>query len=216
MDEYPSRGAESPPIGAPFAYGWFKKEKTPRQAPPEERRIQVPEGLWVKCDNCKEIVYKKEVPATRTSAPSATTISGSAPRAVRPGSSMAGSTRSSTPAFPPRSARVRGHKPYIDRLADYQRKTGLQDALISGAGTLGGHPVCWRSWNTASWRVDGERRRREGDPLCRALLRERRALIVVSCSGGARCRKGRSPDADGEDIRGAGRLDEAGIPFISC
>ena len=41
---------------------WFKKEKTPKAAPaPRERKITIPEGLWVKCDNCKEIVYKKEV-----------------------------------------------------------------------------------------------------------------------------------------------------------
>jgi len=40
---------------------WFKKEKTPKAAPARERKITIPEGLWVKCDNCKEIVYKKEV-----------------------------------------------------------------------------------------------------------------------------------------------------------
>ena len=39
---------------------WFKKEKTPKQ-PPTERRLKMPEGLWVKCQACKEMVYKKEV-----------------------------------------------------------------------------------------------------------------------------------------------------------
>jgi len=39
---------------------WFKKEKTPKQ-PHAERRLKMPEGLWVKCSACKEMVYKKEV-----------------------------------------------------------------------------------------------------------------------------------------------------------
>ena len=39
---------------------WFKKEKTPKQ-PQAARKLVVPEGMWVKCSNCKEIVYKKEV-----------------------------------------------------------------------------------------------------------------------------------------------------------
>ena len=39
---------------------WFKKEKTPK-LPTGDRRFTIPEGLWVKCDNCKEIIYKKEV-----------------------------------------------------------------------------------------------------------------------------------------------------------
>src|SRR5437762_13854159 len=39
---------------------WFKKIRKPKQ-PIEHKRIQVPEGLWVKCEGCKEIIYKKEV-----------------------------------------------------------------------------------------------------------------------------------------------------------
>ena len=48
---------------------WFKKEKAPKQAPPPERRFQIPEGLWVKCDNCKEIIYKREVLANANVCP---------------------------------------------------------------------------------------------------------------------------------------------------
>ena len=38
---------------------WFKREHTP--LPPQEAESRVPEGLWVKCDKCKEIIYRKEV-----------------------------------------------------------------------------------------------------------------------------------------------------------
>ena len=39
---------------------WFKKEKTLKQRT-TERKIKMPEGLWVKCLACQEMVYKKEV-----------------------------------------------------------------------------------------------------------------------------------------------------------
>jgi acetyl-CoA carboxylase carboxyl transferase subunit beta len=37
---------------------WFRKEKKPKEA---VEKVAIPEGLWVKCDDCKEIVYRKEV-----------------------------------------------------------------------------------------------------------------------------------------------------------
>jgi len=41
---------------------WFKKEKTTfKPSSGADKKFQVPEGLWVKCENCKEIIYKKEV-----------------------------------------------------------------------------------------------------------------------------------------------------------
>src|SRR5437868_10267596 len=41
---------------------WFRKEKKPRELTPE-KQTAIPEGLWIKCDECKEIVYRKEVEA---------------------------------------------------------------------------------------------------------------------------------------------------------
>src|ERR671923_1387460 len=38
---------------------WFRREQTP--LPPREQESRVPEGLYVKCSACKEIIYRKEV-----------------------------------------------------------------------------------------------------------------------------------------------------------
>ncbi len=38
---------------------WFRKEKQPIESP-KEKRIQT-EGLWVKCDDCKQILWKKDL-----------------------------------------------------------------------------------------------------------------------------------------------------------
>ena len=41
---------------------WFKKAKKPKAVREDQRqRSSVPEGLWVKCDGCKEIIYNKEL-----------------------------------------------------------------------------------------------------------------------------------------------------------
>ena len=42
---------------------WFKKQKQPKVAPTDDQRAPIPEGLWVKCASCKEIIYRKEVAA---------------------------------------------------------------------------------------------------------------------------------------------------------
>ena len=39
---------------------WFKKDRAPKE-PRERRASKVPEGLWVKCDNCRQILYNKEL-----------------------------------------------------------------------------------------------------------------------------------------------------------
>ncbi len=39
---------------------WFKKDRAPKE-PREGRTSKVPEGLWVKCDNCRQILYNKEL-----------------------------------------------------------------------------------------------------------------------------------------------------------
>src|SRR3989304_242584 len=38
---------------------WFRREQTP--LPPEGQESRVPEGLYIKCGGCKEILYRKEV-----------------------------------------------------------------------------------------------------------------------------------------------------------
>ena len=38
---------------------WFRKEKQPIETP-KEKRVQT-EGLWVKCDGCRQIIWKKDL-----------------------------------------------------------------------------------------------------------------------------------------------------------
>jgi acetyl-CoA carboxylase carboxyl transferase subunit beta len=40
---------------------WFKKTKKPIAAPAKEKPSRVPEGLWVKCPDCAQAIYNKDL-----------------------------------------------------------------------------------------------------------------------------------------------------------
>src|SRR5947209_13984267 len=42
---------------------WFKKTRKPMTAPAIEKPSRVPEGLWVKCPGCAQIIYNKDLTA---------------------------------------------------------------------------------------------------------------------------------------------------------
>src|SRR6476620_8211521 len=42
---------------------WFKKTRKPMAAPAKEKPSRVPEGLWVKCPDCEQAIYNKDLTA---------------------------------------------------------------------------------------------------------------------------------------------------------
>ena len=57
-----------------FSMAWFKKARKPI-APAKDKASRVPEGLWVKCPECSQIIYNKDLATNLRSARSARTIS---------------------------------------------------------------------------------------------------------------------------------------------
>ncbi len=120
---------------------WFKKEKTPKQ-PQTERRLKMPEGLWVKCEACKEMVYKKEVLRNINVCPKCDYHFRISPRERLEMLLDDGRYEEFDVDIAPVDALgFKDVKPYSKRLTDYQARTGLKDALISCTGKVGGHPV---------------------------------------------------------------------------
>jgi acetyl-CoA carboxylase carboxyl transferase subunit beta len=196
---------------------WFKKEKTPKTAP-AERRITVPEGLWVKCDNCKEIVYKKEVARNANVCPKCNYHFRISARERLEQLLDDGAYQEFDPEIAPIDALgFVDSKPYKERLEEYQKRTGLKDALISCTGTLGGHPVVVAAMEYGF--MGGSMGSVVGEKVTRCAERclgTGAALIVISCSGGARMQEGALSLMQMAKISSAlMRLDEAGIPFLS-
>ncbi len=196
---------------------WFKKEKTPKQ-PQADRRSQIPEGLWVKCDHCKEIVYKKEVLRNANVCPKCNYhFRISARERLEALFDNGKFEEFDTEIAPVDALHFVDSRPYGKRIDDYQARTGLKDALISAQGTVGGMPVYCAVMEYGF--MGGSMGSVVGEKITRCAeraLETRAALIVISCSGGARMQEGTLSLMQMAKISSAlARLDDAGLPFVS-
>ena len=196
---------------------WFKKEKTPKLRS-GDRKITIPEGLWVKCDNCKEIIYKKEVARNANVCPKCNYhFRISATERLESLYDDARFREFDRDIAPVDALGFVDTKAYADRLKSYQKATGLQDALISSEGLMGGMPVIIAVMEYGF--MGGSMGSVVGEKVTRAAERAYEAqcpLIVISCSGGARMQEGALSLMQMAKISSAlARLDEKGIPYIS-
>jgi len=194
---------------------WFRREHEP--LPASEQISRVPEGLWVKCSACKEIIYRKEVLQNLAVCPKCAfhfRISAQ----VRLGLLFDGEweefDRGLTSNDP---LQFEDTKAYADRLRDGKAKTALCDALIGAVGPMGGRPTVIAAMEYGF--IGGSMGVVVGEKVTRSIeraLKERLPLVIVSCSGGARMMEGTLSLMQMAKIAAAlGRLDDAGLPFIS-
>ncbi len=196
---------------------WFKKDRAPKE-PRERRASKVPEGLWVKCDNCRQILYNKELARNfkicpkcgfhfRLSAPERLRMLFDDERYTE----IDGHLRSADPL------KFRDSKKYRDRLRDAEENVGPSDAIVIGSGTLEQIPVLIGAMEF--FFMAGSMGSVVGEKVTRAAERaiaERRPLILVSCSGGARMQEGiLSLMQMGKISAALGRLAEHRIPYVS-
>ncbi len=200
---------------------WFKREE---QNPEKKAKVNEAEktvkteGLWQKCDNCREIIWKKDLEATLNVCPRCGSHFRLTARArlellFDDGSyqEIDGDIRSSDPLS------FVDSKPYSDRLAAMQASTQLSDALVSAKGLLNGRKVNICAMDPRF--IGGSMGSVMGERITRAIERsiaESAPMIVVSASGGARMQEGAISLMQMAKISAAlMRLDEARIPYIS-
>ncbi|MGH7369907.1 MAG: acetyl-CoA carboxylase, carboxyltransferase subunit beta [Candidatus Methylomirabilaceae bacterium] len=183
-----------------------------------ERKVEVPKGAWIKCEGCKEIVYKAEVERNSSVCPRCQ-------HHFRIGSRQWLELLVDRESFQELDATLRPLDPlgfkdskgYPERLQAAKKATGLEDAVLTGIGTIGGHPVVigimeffFMGGSMAS--VVGERIARAIDHA----LATRRPLILLSCTGGARMQEGvLSLMQMAKTSAALARLGRAGVPYIS-
>jgi acetyl-CoA carboxylase carboxyl transferase subunit beta len=195
---------------------WFKKERpggTAPEAPP--KKVKIPEGLWVKCDNCKEIIYRKEVDKNFKVCPKCDyhfriSASERLPYLVDEGSFLEVEDGLSPRDF-------LNFKDYKDKLKNSRKKTGLKDAIISGEAKIGGKAVSLVVMDFDF--MGGSMGSVVGEKIARAIERaieKRTPFVSVASSGGARMQEGiLSLMQMAKTSAAAARLGEAGLPFIS-
>ncbi len=194
---------------------WFKKERESTTAEAPAKKVKIPEGLWVKCDNCKEIIYRKEVDKNFKVCPKCDyhfriSASERLPYLVDEGSFLEVEDGLSPRDF-------LGFKDYKDKLKSSRKKTGLKDAVISGEAKIGGRPVSLVIMDFNF--MGGSMGSVVGEKIARAVERaieKRTAFVSVASSGGARMQEGiLSLMQMAKTSAAVARLGDAGLPFIS-
>ena len=195
---------------------WFRKGKKPIESP-KEKRIQT-EGLWVKCEDCKQILWKKDLENSLLCCPKCNHHFKMGSRARLEMLFDDGRyTEHDVGLASTDPLQFKDTKSYSDRLRQAERNTGLKDAVITGEGQLEGKPaiICAMEFQF----IGGSMGAVVGEKVTRAIDRcidQKLPLVVVSCSGGARMMEGVISLMQMSKISAAlARLDEVRKPYIS-
>jgi acetyl-CoA carboxylase carboxyl transferase subunit beta len=196
---------------------WFRKKDQP-QLPAAEKRVKIPEGLWVKCNHCREIIYKKELERNGKVCPKCDyhfpiEFTERIALLVDEGSFVE-RDRGLAPLDP---LAFRDTKKYHDRLEDTQKRTGQRDAMVIGDARVDNMPVVLALLHFGF--MGGSMGSVVGEKLLRAVERAIDAgapLIVVTSSGGARMQEGiLSLMQMAKTSAAIGRLQACGLPYVS-
>ena len=196
---------------------WFWRRKG---EPGEERpkKVMIAEGLWIKCESCKEIVYRPEVDRAGRVCPKCH-------YPFRIGARERIASLADEGSFEEREGNLRSRDPlgfkdakkYTDRLKAARSKTGLEEAVITGLCRIGGYPLA-----IAVFEFDflgGSMASVVGEKLTRLIelsIAKRLPLLIVSASGGARMQEGiLSLMQMAKTSAALQRLGEARLPYLS-
>ena len=195
---------------------WFKRESGDLQ-PAEEKRVRT-EGLWVKCEGCRQIIWKKDLEENFSVCPKCDYhFRIDAPTRLmllldEDTIETADDTLASTDPL-----NFTDTRSYKSRLEKSQQQTGLKDAIINASGQMNGRPVIVSAMEYGF--IGGSMGAVVGEAITRAVERayqQHKPMIIVSASGGARMMEGVVSLLQMAKISaGLARLDSAKIPYVS-
>jgi acetyl-CoA carboxylase carboxyl transferase subunit beta len=195
---------------------WFKRE-TGELDTSGEKKVRT-EGLWVKCEGCRQIIWKKDLEENMNVCPKCDKhfrIDARTRLAQLLDDNLYESFDGNLASTDP--LKFVDLKPYSSRLKQAQNDTGLKDAIINAQGKLMGRPVVVSAMEYSF--IGGSMGAVVGEAITRAVERSadtRAPLIIVSASGGARMMEGVISLMQLAKVSAAlARLDKAKVPFIS-
>jgi len=192
---------------------WFRKDRRPRTS--QRERLEIPADVWDKCEECGHVDVREKFERGFGVCPNC-----GHHRRVDAAQYVALLTDEGS--WSPmdqglRSVDALGFENYRDRLAAATKKAGREDAVRTGTATLEGQPIAlavmdFKFMGGSMGSVVGEKIVR----IARVALEERRPLIIVSASGGARMQEGvLSLMQLAKTSVVIAQLREQGIPFVS-
>jgi acetyl-CoA carboxylase carboxyl transferase subunit beta len=180
-----------------------------------EKRDDMPEGLWTKCPDCGALIHAIDLKQNLQTCPQCSHhfLLGSADRVellADAGSFVEadGDLISGNPL---------GFNGYEGKTAALREKTGLNDAVVTGRLTIGGQPAMIAVMDFKYFA--GSMGSVVGEKITRAIetaIAEKRGMIIISASSGARMQEGMLSLMQMAKTCGAlARLSEAKLPYIS-
>jgi acetyl-CoA carboxylase carboxyl transferase subunit beta len=195
---------------------WFKRQSGELDTS-GEKKVRT-EGLWVKCDQCRQIIWKKDLEDNLNVCPKCDKhfrIDARTRLAQLLDDNEYEVLDASLSSTDP--LHFVDLKAYSSRLKHAKAETGLQDAIINAHGKINGRPVIVSAMEYAF--IGGSMGAVVGEAITRSIERateKRTPLIIVSASGGARMMEGVISLMTLAKISAAlARLDDAGVPYIS-
>jgi acetyl-CoA carboxylase carboxyl transferase subunit beta len=195
---------------------WFKRTSTALEAA-AEKRVKT-EGLWIKCEGCRQVIWKKDLDANLNVCPKCERhfrISAEDRLNLLFDDEQYEVFDDDLASTDP--LKFTDTKPYVSRLKKTQEATGLKDAILNAEGKINGKTAIVSAMEYSF--IGGSMGAVVGEAITRAVERgaeQRKPVIVVSSSGGARMMEGVVSLMQMAKISAAlARLDDAGVPYIS-
>jgi acetyl-CoA carboxylase carboxyl transferase subunit beta len=193
---------------------WFKRKKG---IGANEKR-NIPDGLWVKCSNCGEIVYRPELQKNMNVCTKCDYHFRITSKEYKEYFFDRGSFEEFGAKIKPGDPlKFKDSRKYTDRLKTAQKKSGLNDAVITGEATIEGKKVVTAIMDFSF--IGGSMGSVVGEKISRAIdvsIQKKTPLIIISSSGGARMMEGiLSLMQMAKTSAKLARLSEEGIPYIS-
>jgi acetyl-CoA carboxylase carboxyl transferase subunit beta len=183
-----------------------------------QRKEGIPEGLWMRCAECGDMLFRKAVDEALHVCPQCGYHFRIAARTRIEQLADVGSFEELfTDIEPSDPLKFTDRKAYKDRLRDEQAKTGNDDAVVCGKAFIKGRPIMMAVMDPEF--MMGSMGSVVGEKITRTIemaAAERMPLLIVSCSGGARMQESTlSLMQMAKTSAALAKLDEAGGLFIS-
>ncbi len=196
---------------------WFKKTKAPLEAI-AAKKVQIPEGVWTKCQNCQEIIYFKEIERNLKVCPKCDyhfriSASERIELILDEGSFREMDAGLVSVDF----LDFKDSQQYSERLAKAMKKNGRTEAAVCGEGTIFGLPIVIAVLEFGF--MGGSMGSVVGEKITRAIERSmavRCPLVIFSSSGGARMQESiMSLMQMAKTTAALNQMKKLGLPFIS-
>lgn len=198
---------------------WFRRKdpKIGEQVHEEERKVKT-EGIFVKCPECEEPLYKADLIVSMQ-------VCTNCDYHFRFSSRDRLATLFDEGAYKKLDEEITSadplgfvdSKPYKDRIEQAKKSSGLPEAIVSGKGKVGGHVVYAGAMDMSF--IGGSMGSAVGEKITRLIeraLKNRAAVVIFAASGGARMQEGTLSLMQMAKIASAlAKLHDAQLPFIS-